>query len=236
MAMTVAAGGAGDVARPLEGVRVIDWSTSVAGAWCSRFLAGCGADVILVEARAGHPLRSRPDSTTLLEGKRAVALDIDSPRGKRLALDLARRSDVLVSSAPPEVLEALGIGYATLRRPALVMAHVLDDVNGASDGAYLVGIAAAVGVLAALRHRQEHPGEGQEVTIDASAALAGVTSRASSTPLGGVPFTAVEGWWSIERPAPRPGEHSFDVLRRVAGITDDHLMSYFESGVIGTST
>ena len=215
---------------------MVDWSTSVAGAWCSRFLAGCGADVILIEARAGHPLRSRPDAATLLEGKRAVALDIDSPRGKRLALDLMRRSDVVVSSASHEAIEALGVAYATFRRPSVVMVHLLDAPTAGLEGAYVAGVAAAAGVLAALHHRQEHPDEGQEVTLDAGGALAGVSWRAGAPVSAGAPFASTDTPWSLARPTPRPGEHSFDVLRRVAGITDDHLMSYFESGVIGTST
>jgi crotonobetainyl-CoA:carnitine CoA-transferase CaiB-like acyl-CoA transferase len=218
----------------LEGIRVIDWSTSVAGGWCSRLLADFGADVIVLEARTGHPLRTREDADELFVNKRAVALDIESQRGRRIAVDLVRRSDILVSSASEVVLTALGVAYPMLRRPVLIMGHVPDGAARPVEGARLTGLVAATGILAALRHRDEHPGEGQELAVDPDALLAGVTVGTRAAGAVGAPFALSATPWGVLRPAPaRPGEHSFDVLRHVAGITDDHLLSYYEAGVIG---
>jgi len=218
----------------LDGIRVIDWSTSVAGSWCSRLLADFGADVIVIEARVGHPLRTHEDADELFANKRAVALDIESQRGKRIAVDLVRRSDVLVSSASGVELTALGVAYPTFRRPSLIMGHVPDGSEGAVEGARLTGLVAATGILAALRHRDEHAGTGQELAVDADALLGGVTVGTRAAGAIGAPFALSATPWGLRRPAPaRPGEHSFDVLRHVAGITDDHLLSYYEAGVIG---
>lgn len=173
------------------------------------------------------------DGEALFTNKRAVALDADEARGKRIALDLARRSDVLVVSASVEELEARGISAAVLRRPGLIVAHVPEiSADAGAGGGYLAGLEAAAGILAALSHRDRHPGDGQGVVLDAEAAIAGVSLRVQRDAVA--PFVLSETPWEVRRAMARPGEHSFDVLRTVAGITDDHLMSYFESGVIGT--
>ena len=220
------------LAAALDGLRIIDWSTSVAAAWCGRFLADFGADVILLEPREGHALRAHSDVDALFSNKRAVAVDFANPRGKRIVLDLVRRSDVLLSSLSAAELVASGAGPATLRRPGLIVAHVADAPTDAPGAAYLAGLEAATGILAALCHRDRHSGEGQEVVLDAVEALAGVTFRVQREVVA--PFVLSETPWARTRGMARPGEHSFDVLRTVAGVTDDHLMSHFESGVIGT--
>src|SRR5687767_7650263 len=56
----------------LEGLRVIDLSTTVAGAWCTRLLADFGADVILLEAKDGHPTRRLEPLT---EGGKSVVAE-----------------------------------------------------------------------------------------------------------------------------------------------------------------
>ncbi len=196
------------MARILEGIRVVDISTSAAGAWCSRLLADYGADVILVEPREGHPLRRIGPFTDdglsipaqyLLANKRAVALDLDEPRARTHAIELARRADIVISSHPASRLEAWSMTHAALGRPEIVMTHVtphgmtgplaevpgndLTDaarsgwasINGDLDREPLkpsgmqpsmcAGTVAYAATVAALRWRDHHPGEGQEVDI-----------------------------------------------------------------------
>ena len=209
------------MARALAGVRVVDISHSPAGAWTSRLLADAGADVVMVEPQDGHPLRRLAPLTedgrsipamNFLANKRAVSLDLDNPRSRRYAVDLARRADIVVSSHPPSRLQAWGMTYESLARPALVMCHVtphgmtgdlaevpgndLTDaarsgwasINGTADREPLkpsgwassccAGIAAYAATVAALRWRDHHPEEGQEVDIAEVEVMAGTFAPA----------------------------------------------------------
>jgi crotonobetainyl-CoA:carnitine CoA-transferase CaiB-like acyl-CoA transferase len=117
----------------LAGLRVLDLSTSVAGAWCSRTLADFGADVIMVEAPGGSPLRGLApfagDGTSIpaayyLANKRSVTLDAALAGGREQALRLGRACDVVVSSMQPAALAEAGLTYADFATPSLIMAHV----------------------------------------------------------------------------------------------------------------
>src|SRR5947199_7434760 len=80
---------------PLHGVRVVDFTTTIAGPHCTRLLADLGAEVIKVEAPEGDMMRSRPPlrsgaSTSfgqLNTGKKSLVLDLKRPE----AIDIARR-------------------------------------------------------------------------------------------------------------------------------------------------
>lgn len=121
------------MARALDGLRVLDISTSVAGAWCSRMLADFGADVVMVEAPGGSPLRQLApldaDGASIpaayyLANKRSVTLDIASSVGREQALRLGRACDVVVSSLQPAAEAAAGIAYTDFASETLIMAHV----------------------------------------------------------------------------------------------------------------
>jgi len=122
---------------PLTGVTVLDLSTTVAGAYAGKLLAGYGAGVVMVEAPTGSPVRSRPPLVdggngvapegTLFRflgaGKRSVALDLEAG-GVRDALEaLARDADVLIDTRQPRELGALPLSYDELREvnPQLVI-------------------------------------------------------------------------------------------------------------------
>src|SRR5688572_24487351 len=103
----------------LEGMRVIDLSTTVAGAWCTRLLADFGADVILLEDKDGHPTRRLEPLTDdgksvvseyVLANKRSMVLGLDHPEGRRALATMVRRSDVVVESGRPGGLADYGIG------------------------------------------------------------------------------------------------------------------------------
>ena len=122
-------------ARPLAGIRVIDLSTLVAGPWCSRLLADCGAEVIKIEpAGEGDVLRhSSPVpggiSRTFAHfncGKKCVALDLKTPEGVEVARELIARADVLIENFRPGVMARLGLGAEKLRaqNPRLVWCSV----------------------------------------------------------------------------------------------------------------
>lgn len=96
-------------------------------------LADFGASVVMVEPPGGSPIRalapSGRDGTSILAAyvlanKQSVVLDIEDGGQRELVRGLIGRADVLVSSARPSTLARLGLGYAGLRQPSLIMAHV----------------------------------------------------------------------------------------------------------------
>lgn len=142
---------------PLAGIRVVDLSSLVAGPWCTRLLADCGADVIKVEsAGEGDVLRfSSPVpggiSRTFAHfncGKRCVALDLKTPAGSEVARRLVERSDVLVENSRPGVMERLGLGAARCvqSNPRLVYC----SVSGFGQSGPMSGQAAYAPIVHAL--------------------------------------------------------------------------------------
>lgn len=121
---------------PLD-LRVVEISVSAAGAFAGRFFADAGADVILVEPSAGHPLRhegpfldDRFDIETsaahlhINAGKRSLVADLPSGAGEVERLVAA--ADVLVTDMRAAALDPLGFAWPALRaaNPALLMTRV----------------------------------------------------------------------------------------------------------------
>jgi len=122
----------GLVHRPVEGTRVLDVTTSIAGPYCAQTLAALGADVVKVErpdtgddARAWGPPFWDGEGTMFLSanaGKRSLGLSLRDPRGRDVLLRLADRADVFLQSLRPGLAEELGLGPEVLRdrNPRLV--------------------------------------------------------------------------------------------------------------------
>ena len=120
---------------PLDGIRVVDVSTILAGPLATMMLADQGADVIKVEPPGiGDLLRIAPFRREGLSaffangnrGKRSVALDLKQPRGREVLLRLVERADVFVQNFRPGAVERLGIAESDLRavRPDLIYVSV----------------------------------------------------------------------------------------------------------------
>ena len=111
--------------RPLDGVRVLDLTSSLAGPYCTQILGALGAEVVKVEhpqrgdeARAWGPARFRGGSVMFFAanaGKRSLALDLKAPAGRDALLRLAERADVLVESMRPGTAVRLGLGADDVR-------------------------------------------------------------------------------------------------------------------------
>jgi len=103
-------------ALPLAGVRVLDLGTVVAGAYAAAILANFGADVVKVEPAEGDPFRSGgPGFINYNRGKRGLGVNLKTPAGHELFLDLAKTADVVLDNYRLGVRERLGIDYAALR-------------------------------------------------------------------------------------------------------------------------
>jgi crotonobetainyl-CoA:carnitine CoA-transferase CaiB-like acyl-CoA transferase len=111
--------------EPLQGVRVVDLTSSLAGPTCTQILAALGADVVKVEqpqrgdeARAWGPQFFEGGSVmffTANTSKRSLALDFKAPEGMEALLRLVDRADVFVQSLRPGTAERLGLGGDALR-------------------------------------------------------------------------------------------------------------------------
>jgi crotonobetainyl-CoA:carnitine CoA-transferase CaiB-like acyl-CoA transferase len=125
------------VKAALDGLRVVDASTVLAGPSCARYLADFGADVVKVERPGGGDgtrdmfLRHPDDGVTyfwklLGRGKRSIELDLKTEDGRDRMLALCASADVLVENFRPGTLERLGLGPDVLlaRNPSLVITRV----------------------------------------------------------------------------------------------------------------
>jgi formyl-CoA transferase len=203
--------------KPLDGVRVLALEQQQALPYATQLLARLGAEVIRVE----HPGRGetgrdtlpamkdpqgRSTGATFLRnnlGKRAIAVDLKSPRGRDLILRLAPRFDVVAENFRGGTLARLGLGYEEVAKvhPKVVYVSVsgfgadgksayskwsafapvveamaaFTDIRRQPDeepqvgragaiGDTSTGLFAAVGILAALRHRDQK-GIGQHVDV-----------------------------------------------------------------------
>src|SRR5690242_15067103 len=132
------------IERSLSGIRVLDLTRLLPGAYCTQLLAGLGADVIKVEEPGtGDYMRWSPpmvDGQSALfdavnRHKRSVAIDLKTDRGKHALLRLVDTAHVLVEGNRPGVMERLEIGWPVLhkRNPRLVMCSI---TGYGQDGPY----------------------------------------------------------------------------------------------------
>ena len=100
----------------LEGIRVIDFTTAIAGSFAIRLLADLGADVIKVESFEGDSFRSQIGNFIVWNlGKRGMVVDLRKEEGKRIIYELVKDADVVAHNYRPATAEKLGIGYKTLK-------------------------------------------------------------------------------------------------------------------------
>jgi crotonobetainyl-CoA:carnitine CoA-transferase CaiB-like acyl-CoA transferase len=113
-------------AGPLAGLRVLDFSTTAAGAQASQTLADFGAEVVQVEPPGGSQLRTQPGYPFLARGKQSIVLDLRTEADRALARTMASGADVVIEAFRPGVMERLGLGYEDLRadNPGLVFGSV----------------------------------------------------------------------------------------------------------------
>ena len=261
--------------KPLDGVRVLAAEQMQALPYATQLLARLGAEVVKVEpltgesGRGSQPAMIDPDGrsvgATFLRNnfsKRSVAIDLKSPRGRELFLQLAPGFDVIAENFKAGTMDRLGLGYEAVAaaHPGAIYLSVSGFGNGDSPYAewpayasiveamsgiydYLrptdtrpranpVGalgdissaLFAAIGVLAALRHR-DHTGLGQRVDIamlDATVAMTDIVMNFASMGIERMPgvnnaildsFRAADGWFVMQLVR----DHQFERLAKVVG-------------------
>ena len=132
--MTERRNAADNSTRCFHGLRVLDFSTTIAGPHCTRMLADMGAEVIKVEPAEGETMRTRPplrDSFStvfgqLNLGKKSLVLDLKSPEAIDAVRRLVASTDVLVENFRPGVMRRLSLDYGALRQlnPKLIYCSI----------------------------------------------------------------------------------------------------------------
>ncbi len=113
------------MSQPLNGIRILDLSRLLPGAYASQMLADFGADVIKVEEPgSGDYGRFMPPQgpgglslyfVAINRNKRSITLNLKTEQGREIFLRLVRTADVVLESFRPGVMERLGLGYEQLK-------------------------------------------------------------------------------------------------------------------------
>lgn len=157
-----------DTSTPaLEGIKVLEIGTLIAGPYAASLLAQFGAAVIKIESPdGGDPLRSwrkLHDGTSLWwysqsRNKKSVTLDLKQPRAQEIVRELVRDADIVIENFRPGTLEKWGLGWEALSaiNPSLIMVRVS---GYGQTGPYKErpGFAAIAESMGGLRHVTGYP-------------------------------------------------------------------------------
>jgi crotonobetainyl-CoA:carnitine CoA-transferase CaiB-like acyl-CoA transferase len=203
--------------QPLQGVRVADFSSNMAGPFAAMILAQLGADVVKVESCEGDDARAWPpivDGMSLTHrhvgaGKRGLALDLKKAEAREVALKLIGRSDVVLQSMRPGVAQRLGIGPEAARqvRPE-VLYYDLSAFGAGPQGKSMPGydplVQAFSGIMQMTGHEGTPPTRCAPSIIDlgtgqwiAMGVLAALLSRSQGRPVGHMETALVDTAFAI---------------------------------------
>ncbi len=104
--------------NPLEGIRIIDLTSAIAGSFGTMILADLGAEVIKIEPPKGEHYRHAMDGAILLamnRNKRGIALDLTTKEGQEVTLKLVKTADVFMENFVPGTIEKLGLDYKRVK-------------------------------------------------------------------------------------------------------------------------
>jgi crotonobetainyl-CoA:carnitine CoA-transferase CaiB-like acyl-CoA transferase len=232
---------------PFQLLRVLDFTTSAAGAWATRYFGDFGAEVIKVEL----PGAVSDVPADLQCNKLSCVIDYTEPDGRDLTRRLVARAEIIFLDAEDESATKAGIDYETLAE----LTSQLVVVSIRNGGLIEAGPAAAGAAVAALFHFRAI-GDGQEVQVDGEQVLlnlrgdkllaqaAGLSIPAEPRQpearsqgnailepvampdggeqmMSGVPFKLSRTPGHVRLPPPRSGEHNDYVLRELLRVTPE---------------
>ena len=159
----------------LSGIRVLTFTTGIAGPNAGRILASLGADVIKIESRKGgidafryfgtsEDVNSSPRFAEANFGVRSLSVNLKDPNGLAVVKQLVARCDVVLENYRPDVLERLGLGFDELRR----IRHDIIQVKmpGLGSTGPLMGYGtwgALLNAYSGLTYLWNHPGAAEPV-------------------------------------------------------------------------
>jgi crotonobetainyl-CoA:carnitine CoA-transferase CaiB-like acyl-CoA transferase len=153
---------------PLDGIRVLDLGVIVVGGDTGRILGDLGADVVKVEnsafldgSRAAQgPSGMSPGFAAGHRNKRSIGINLRDDEGRRLARELVRSADIVLTNFKPGVIESLGLDYGSLKdaNPGIV---VVDSSAFGPTGPWSrrLGYGPLVRAAAGLTDQWVYPGE-----------------------------------------------------------------------------
>ena len=130
---------------PLEGVRVVELSTGIAGPVAGMLLADYGAEVVKVEPPAGDPARALPGFAVWNRNKQSVVADARSPHGRHRLAELLEGADLCIYADPSQIDDAAAAANPGLIR--LFMPPYTPDGTPWAGGAESHELLAAIGGL-----------------------------------------------------------------------------------------
>ena len=132
--MTTLASGERHATGGFHGLRVLDFSTTIAGPHCTRMLADMGAEVIKIESAEGETMRIRPPVRNgfsslfgqLNAGKKSLVLDLKTPEAVEAIRRLVMGADIVVENFRPGVMRRLKLDYSSLQplNPRLIYCSI----------------------------------------------------------------------------------------------------------------
>ena len=119
---------------PLDGIRVLELGSTVAGPFCARLLADFGAEVVKIEVPEGDPVRTFGKrhngkslyASSIFRNKKMASINLRDKRGRELIKTLVAKFDVLIENFKPGTMERWGLGYEDLKdiNPGLIMVRI----------------------------------------------------------------------------------------------------------------
>lgn len=151
----------------LEGVRILDISTVIAGPWAASILGDFGAEVIKVEMpgrgdsfRAMGPLKDGVSIRwpSMGRNKKSITLDFHYEQGKQIFLDLVAKSDVIIENFRTGTLEKWGLGMDVLREanPNIIVSHVT-GYGQTGPYAHLAGLGTPIQAFSGMTYMTGYP-------------------------------------------------------------------------------
>ena len=119
--------------KPLEHIKVLDFTRVLAGPYCTMILANMGAEIIKIErpgsgddSRDFGPFMNGQSAyfVSINRGKKSISLDLKSPKAIELVKELVKEVDIVAENFRPGTMEKLGLGYEELKKinPRLIFA------------------------------------------------------------------------------------------------------------------
>ena len=173
--------------KPLEGIRILDFTQFMAGPYCTLLLSDFGAEVIKIEnppkgdaTRYGNALESGCSShyATRNRGKKSVVLDMKDARQKELFLKLVKTADAVVENYKPGTMESFGITYELLEEinPRIVYTSISgygQEGPYARRGAFDATIQAESGIMSVTGEEGGRPTKSGAPVADYTSGLCG---------------------------------------------------------------
>ena len=179
---------------PLSGFRVLDFSRVLAGPFAGRMLCDLGADVVKVEPPDGDVTRLWGANIAGIPGyysqqnagKKNICIDLSAEGARELVFALVEKADILIENYRPDVMQKLGLGYASLKEinSRLIMLSISGFGHGGPEShrpAYAPIVHAETGLMARQARRGDIPYTDLPLSVaDTNAALHGLVGLLSA--------------------------------------------------------